>query len=206
MSYKNFRTQIVAKERVDVVGWPEGVERASPHDIKSLDQLSALHDAWRSGAAYWKVLSNTEHSRFMAKLRADEAAGIPVNIPRKKRSDVGGTHQKPKPKASSASGSTSAPNKRKLATKSSQGPPAKRARSSKGAKESEPKRRTVNKAAGKRKRAEEDEETGDSSSDKETGDSSSDEEDEGEEDDEDEDDAEDEEGRPDEDEDDGLDE
>ncbi|KAJ3925386.1 MAG: hypothetical protein NXY57DRAFT_1044144 [Lentinula lateritia] len=94
MNYPNLRTKISAKYKVKIVGWPADVEVMSPREITDPAKLDAVYDAWRSSSAYWSIMDKQEYKKFMAQLERDKTAGLQVEVPRKVRSDRGGTHQK----------------------------------------------------------------------------------------------------------------
>ncbi|KAH7870143.1 uncharacterized protein C8R40DRAFT_1020673, partial [Lentinula edodes] len=94
MNYPNFRTKISAKYKVKIIGWPIDVPLVSPRDITDPSKLDTLYDAWRSGSAYWSTMDKQEYKRFIQQLDNNKAAGLQIEIPRKGRSDIGGTHQK----------------------------------------------------------------------------------------------------------------
>ncbi|KAF9039584.1 hypothetical protein BDP27DRAFT_1374506 [Rhodocollybia butyracea] len=98
MNYANYSTKIVAKYKIDIVGWPESVPKESPREIKNKEALDSLYEAWSSGMAYWVKMSEREYKKFMKKLDADIEAGIVVEPGHKQRSDAGGTHAKPSKK------------------------------------------------------------------------------------------------------------
>ncbi|KAJ3928831.1 MAG: hypothetical protein NXY57DRAFT_1041316 [Lentinula lateritia] len=94
MNYPNLRTKISAKYKVKIVGWPADVDVMSPREITDPAKLDAVYDAWRSSSAYWSIMDKQEYKKFMAQLERDKTAGLQVEVPRKVRSDRGGTHQK----------------------------------------------------------------------------------------------------------------
>ncbi|KIK71512.1 hypothetical protein GYMLUDRAFT_52584 [Collybiopsis luxurians FD-317 M1] len=109
MNYVSYRMDIVAKYGIEIRGWPTNVDFKSPHEIKDPIQLNALFDAWTSGAAYWAVLTRREHNAVLQSIERDLNAGIQVKAPRKKRSDVGGTHNSKKRKSAGKSPADSNP-------------------------------------------------------------------------------------------------
>ncbi|KAJ3871335.1 hypothetical protein F5051DRAFT_433942 [Lentinula edodes] len=113
MNYPNFRTKISAKYKVKIIGWPIDVPLVSPRDITDPSKLDTLYDAWRSGSAYWSTMDKREYKRFMQQLDNDKAAGLQIEIPRKGRSDIGGTHRKATTKRSRENDAEEPPAKRK---------------------------------------------------------------------------------------------
>ncbi|KAF9071250.1 hypothetical protein BDP27DRAFT_1362027 [Rhodocollybia butyracea] len=81
MNYANYSTKIIAKYKIDIVGWPESVPKESPREIKNKEALDSLYEAWSSGMAYWVKMSEREYRDVFHQ-----------------RSDAGGTHAKPSKK------------------------------------------------------------------------------------------------------------
>ncbi|KAJ3898119.1 hypothetical protein F5879DRAFT_995137 [Lentinula edodes] len=121
MNYPNFRTKISAKYKVKIVGWPTDVDLMSPRDIIDPAKLDAVYDAWRSGSAYWSIMDKREYKKFMAQLEKDKAAGVQVEVPRKVRSDRGGTHEKASTKRQHANNGDEPAAKRRRASQPTKG-------------------------------------------------------------------------------------
>ncbi|KAF9062689.1 hypothetical protein BDP27DRAFT_1427672 [Rhodocollybia butyracea] len=89
MSYSQFDVKIVVAHKVKIVGWPVGVDFASPQTITKAEPAKILYEAWKSGTAYWRKLTASEHRA--AARKADEESSAKSQ---KRRSDAGGTHKR----------------------------------------------------------------------------------------------------------------
>jgi hypothetical protein len=89
MNYANYKTKIVKKYKIEIVGWPLSIAKASPRDLTDIDSISTLYEAWKTGAAYWVKLSPREYMEFMTKYDSDVSKGIEVEPGRQRRSDAG---------------------------------------------------------------------------------------------------------------------
>ena len=88
MNYTNYKTNVVIKYKVKLVGWP--LEKfASPYSIYTVDELRNLCDALRCGSCYWKVLSTREVSQYVKDIEERVAAGEVIGKKRKSMSDKG---------------------------------------------------------------------------------------------------------------------
>ncbi|KAJ3897521.1 hypothetical protein F5879DRAFT_1076901 [Lentinula edodes] len=92
MSYANFDRLILVPYKVNVIGWPENVDRIYPQKL-SAESVRALHDAWTNGTAHWIRLGAQE---YRARLRELNSEGKLDPKPRQHHSDAGGQRQKRK--------------------------------------------------------------------------------------------------------------
>ncbi|KAF7979792.1 hypothetical protein HWV62_40838 [Athelia sp. TMB] len=110
MSYKNFQVDIVEKFYIKIIGWPEGIPFIKPADIGNIEHLRKLIKAFKTGDAYWRPLNKGEKKKTDDGAKARREAGIPAKDTRKRRSDYGGTHNKPdKRKAADTSNKENGP-------------------------------------------------------------------------------------------------
>ncbi|KAE9397602.1 hypothetical protein BT96DRAFT_940853 [Gymnopus androsaceus JB14] len=89
MNYRNFDVDIVSALKVNISGWPKGVEMQAPSAIEELDDLKAVHEAWRTGEAFWYKMSNKQVAAHEQVTADDRRQGKQ----RKERSDKGGVHR-----------------------------------------------------------------------------------------------------------------
>lgn len=87
MSYKQYDQDIRAMHGVTIEGWPSDIPFAPPSKIKVAYHIKTLHEAWKSGEAYWRVMTSAEQRA----LKEDLAKREPTA--RAKRSDTGGHHK-----------------------------------------------------------------------------------------------------------------
>lgn len=114
MSYKNFQVDIVEKFYIKIIGWPEGIPFIKPADIGNIEHLRKLIKAFKTGDAYWRPLSKGEKKKTDDGAKARREAGIPAKDVRKRRSDHGGTHNKPdKRKAADTSNKENGPTQKR---------------------------------------------------------------------------------------------
>lgn len=89
MSYSQFDVKIVVAHKVKIVGWPVGVDFASPQTITKAEPAKILYEAWKSGTAYWRKLTASGHRA--AARKADEESSTKSQ---KRWSNAGGTHKR----------------------------------------------------------------------------------------------------------------
>ncbi|TFK58419.1 hypothetical protein BDN72DRAFT_913392, partial [Pluteus cervinus] len=94
MNYENYDAAIVAKHKVRLEGWPEGIDFGSPANIMTVDEARKLRDALKHGTCKWVILDEEQLNT-----RGKENTINPMDV-----------HRKHKPR--SDKGKTRGPNKR----------------------------------------------------------------------------------------------
>lgn len=102
MSYVKYERDIVAKHKVQLLGWPTTIKFANPSEIGTIDDIRKLRLALRGGDCKWVVQSKRQQVAHAENLAAREAAGDPGVKKRKERSDKGKTRGKGNENAAAA--------------------------------------------------------------------------------------------------------
>ena len=89
MCYVKYDQNIVAKHKVELVGWPASVKFANPSEISNVDDIRKLHHALNIGECKWIVQSQGQQAAYAEKITRKVAAGELVVKKRKQRSDKG---------------------------------------------------------------------------------------------------------------------
>jgi hypothetical protein len=89
MNYANYDRSIIQKYKVKLVGWPTCIPFGSPHNICTVDEVSALRHLLKDKTCHWTLMTDqevTQHMRSTILREADLAVQIRK---RKVRSDKG---------------------------------------------------------------------------------------------------------------------
>lgn len=81
MSYSNYNCKICAELRVQLIGWPEGVQFATPSALGA--KVRTLHKALVNGKSKWVKMGKSKVEELKQKL--------PPKAPRATHSDKGGS-------------------------------------------------------------------------------------------------------------------
>jgi hypothetical protein len=89
MSYIKYEIEIVTRHKVELLGWPPGIQFASPSVIGTIADLCMLRSALRTGECKWVVQTRGQQVAYAKKLAARVAGGESLVKKRKERSDKG---------------------------------------------------------------------------------------------------------------------
>ena len=89
MNYINYRTSIVQKHHVELLGWPVDIPFLNPHQITSVAIARKLQQALALGTCKWVAMTRQRRKDHAAALDLDLAGGKTVAKKRKPRSDKG---------------------------------------------------------------------------------------------------------------------
>ncbi|KAL0567210.1 hypothetical protein V5O48_014784 [Marasmius crinis-equi] len=90
MQYERFDTTITMRYKVVVEGWPKGIPFQKPSAFGgALEPLVRLRNAWQTGEAHFRKLSDDEFQTWLAQRVEKIEKGDIVPKARKKRSDAG---------------------------------------------------------------------------------------------------------------------
>ncbi|KAF7965691.1 hypothetical protein HWV62_42223, partial [Athelia sp. TMB] len=94
MRYISYDVDIVEKHHIKIIGWPtQDVRFVKPADMTP-QELRKIIKAFKTGAAYWRPLTNREKKKVEDDARQREEAGILAKRQRAIRSDRGRTHKR----------------------------------------------------------------------------------------------------------------
>ncbi|KAG7086815.1 hypothetical protein E1B28_002738 [Marasmius oreades] len=94
VNYVHYKSQVVEKFKVHIVGWPEnGPSIMSPYSLPMAD-ARMIYDLWRTNSCQWKKMSAAEYKAFVTEINKLREDGADVDPQRTKRSDYGGTHKR----------------------------------------------------------------------------------------------------------------
>ncbi len=116
MNYGAYETAIRQQHHIQITGWPEGVEFASPSDISSTQALRALRDALRCGACHWTIMSKRDIQEMNAEVEKQRVNGDVAAKARKPRKDKG--TKRPREDDGGGGSENNHPAKQKKVTKS----------------------------------------------------------------------------------------
>ena len=88
MNYVNYKTAIVHKYHVQLLGWPSNLPFVNPHQLTTSAAASTLQNALTVSTCKWVVMSKRQRQEHTAALAADLQGGQ-VGKKRKPRSDKG---------------------------------------------------------------------------------------------------------------------
>lgn len=89
MNYVNYKTSIVQKYHVQLVGWPSDIPFANPHQLTTIATAKSLQSALAVSTCKWVVLSKRQQKEHADALEASAEGGQVVGRKRKIRSDKG---------------------------------------------------------------------------------------------------------------------
>lgn len=89
MNYLNYRTSIVQKHHVQLLGWPAGIPFANPHQLTTTAAARELQKALTVSTCKWVTLSKRQRQEHAAALEVDIEGGQSIGKKRKQRSDKG---------------------------------------------------------------------------------------------------------------------
>ena len=89
MNYINYKTSIVQKYHVQLVGWPSDIPFANPHQLTTIAAAKSLQSALAVSTCKWVVLSKRQKKEHAEALAASAEGGQVVGRKRKVRSDKG---------------------------------------------------------------------------------------------------------------------
>ena len=94
MNYINYKTSIVLKYHVQLVGWPSEIPFINPHQLTTIASAKSLLDSLTVLTCKWVILSKRQQKDHAAMLVAPAEGGQVVGRKRKVRSDKGRKHGK----------------------------------------------------------------------------------------------------------------
>ena len=89
MCYVKYDQNIIAKHKVELVGWPALVKFANPSEIGNVNDIRKLRHVLNVGECKWIVQSRGQQAAYAEKIMRKVAAGELVVKKRKQRSDKG---------------------------------------------------------------------------------------------------------------------
>jgi hypothetical protein len=89
MNYINYRTSIVQKHHIELLGWPVDIPFVNPHQITSIAMARKLQQALALGTCKWVAMTRQRRKDHAAALELDIEGGKTVGKKRKSRSDKG---------------------------------------------------------------------------------------------------------------------
>ncbi|KAK0187020.1 hypothetical protein F5146DRAFT_934979 [Armillaria mellea] len=75
MNYGAYETTIRQQHHIQITGWPEGIEFASPSNISSTQTLHVLQDALHCRACHWTMMSKHKIQEMDAEVEKQRANG-----------------------------------------------------------------------------------------------------------------------------------
>jgi hypothetical protein len=89
MNYANYDRSIIQKWHVKLIGWPAAIPFGSPHNICTVDEVSALCHFLKDKTCYWRMMTDHEVMEHMRNTILHEADASVQLCKRKVRSDKG---------------------------------------------------------------------------------------------------------------------
>jgi hypothetical protein len=89
MNYVNYKTSIVQKYHVQLLGWPSDIPFINPHQLTTIAAARTLLNALTVSTCKWVAMSKRQRQEHSATLAADVEGGQAVGKKRKVRSDKG---------------------------------------------------------------------------------------------------------------------
>jgi len=89
MNYVNYKTSIVQKYHVQLLGWPSDIPFVNPHQLTTIAAARTLLNALTVSTCKWVAMSKRQRQDHSATLAADVEGGQAVGKKRKVRSDKG---------------------------------------------------------------------------------------------------------------------
>lgn len=89
MNYINYKTSIVQKYHVQLVGWPADIPFVNPHQLTTSAAAKSLQNSLTVSTCKWVSLSKRQQKEHAITLAADIEGGQVVGRKRKVRSDKG---------------------------------------------------------------------------------------------------------------------
>ena len=89
MNYINYRTSIIQKHHVELLGWPVNIPFANPHQITTIAVARKLQQALSLGMCKWVNMTRQRRQDHATALELDIKGGKMVGKKRKSRSDKG---------------------------------------------------------------------------------------------------------------------
>ena len=89
MNYINYKTAIVQKYHVQLVGWPSDIPFVNPHQLTNTAAANSLKTSLTVSTCKWVIMSKRQQKDYAATLVADAEGGQVVGRKRKVRSDKG---------------------------------------------------------------------------------------------------------------------
>ena len=89
MNYVNYKTSIVQKYHVQLLGWPSDIPFVNPHHLTTIAAAKSLQNALTVSTCKWVAMSKRQQREHAITLAADVKSGQVVGKKRKVRSDKG---------------------------------------------------------------------------------------------------------------------
>ena len=89
MNYVNYKTSIILKYHVQLVGWPSEIPFINPHQLTTIITAKSLLDSLTVSMCKWVILSKQQQKDYAAALAASAEGGQVVGRKRKVRLDKG---------------------------------------------------------------------------------------------------------------------
>jgi hypothetical protein len=89
MNYINYKTAVVQKLHVQLLGWPDAIPFVNPHQITTVAAINALRHALTVATCKWVVLTKRQQREYRAAMAKDFEDGLVVSKKRKVRADKG---------------------------------------------------------------------------------------------------------------------
>ena len=94
MNYVNYKTSIVQKYHVQLLGWPSNIPFINPHQLTTIAAARTLLNALTVSTCKWVAMSKRQRQEHAATLAADVEGGQVVGKKQKVRSDKGKKHKR----------------------------------------------------------------------------------------------------------------
>ena len=95
MNYANYKTSIVQKYHVQLLGWPSDIPFANPHQITTAAAAKSLQNALSTSTCKWVAMSKRQQKEHTIMLAAEVEGGQVIGKKRKVCSDKGKRRGKP---------------------------------------------------------------------------------------------------------------
>lgn len=89
MNYLNYKTSIVQKYHVQLLGWPSDIPFVNPHQLTTIAAARSLQNSLTVSTCKWVVMSKRQQNEHTVIMAADVERGRAVGRKRKVRSDKG---------------------------------------------------------------------------------------------------------------------
>lgn len=93
MNYVNYKTSIVQKYHVQLLGWPSDIPFVNPHQLTTVATARTLQNTLTVSTCKWVAMSKRQQQEHAATLVANVEGGQVIGKKRKERSDKGKKHK-----------------------------------------------------------------------------------------------------------------